>query len=59
MERVNTEDSPYELSPEITASGNAQNLIAGSSAYSKITESDARLKMQRGEVTCNACDSTV
>ena len=34
MERVNTEDSPYELSLEITASGNAQNLIAGSSAYS-------------------------
>ena len=43
MERVNTEDSPYELSLEITASGNAQNLIAGSSAYSVITESDARL----------------
>ena len=43
MERVNTEDSPYELSLEITASGNAQNLIAGSSAYSAITESDARL----------------
>mgnify|MGYP000448897359 FL=1 len=43
MERVNTEDSPYELSLEITASGNAQNLIAGSSAYSSITESDARL----------------
>ena len=43
MERVNTEDSPYELSLEITASGNAQNLIAGSSAYSTITESDARL----------------
>ena len=43
MERVNTEDSPYELSLEITASGNAQNLIAGSSIYSAITESDARL----------------
>ncbi len=43
MERVNTEDSPFELSLEITASGNAQNLIAGSSAYSAITESDARL----------------
>ena len=43
MGRVNTEDSPYELSLEITASGNAQNLIAGSSAYSAITESDARL----------------
>lgn len=43
MELVNTEDSPYELSLEITASGNAQNLIAGSSIYSAITESDARL----------------
>lgn len=44
MERVNTEDSPYELSLEITASGNAtSNLIAGSSIYSTITESDARL----------------
>lgn len=38
-----SEDSSYELSLEITASGNAQNLIAGSSIYSAITESDARL----------------
>ena len=43
MENVNTEGTPYKLSLEITASGNAQNLIAGSSAYSAVTESDARL----------------
>ena len=44
MERVNTDEAPYELSLEITASGNAAtNLIAGSSVYSTITESSARL----------------
>ncbi|MBE6889737.1 MAG: hypothetical protein E7485_06960 [Ruminococcaceae bacterium] len=44
MERVNTDESPYELSLEITASGNVgTNLIAGNSIYSTITESDARL----------------
>ncbi len=44
MDRINTEEAPYELSLEITASGNAAtNLIAGSSIYSTITESSARL----------------
>ncbi len=44
MERVNTDEAPYELSLEITASGNVgTNLIAGNSIYSTITESDARL----------------
>lgn len=44
MERVNTDEAPYELSLEVTASGNVSaNLIAGNSIYSTITESDARL----------------
>lgn len=44
MERINTDEAPYELSLEITASGNVgANLIAGNSIYSTITESDARL----------------
>lgn len=44
MSRVNTEEAPYELSLEISASGNAaKHLIAGGSIYSNITESDARL----------------
>ncbi len=44
MDRINTEEAPYELSLEITASGNAAtNLIAGSSIYSTLTESSARL----------------
>ncbi len=44
MSRVNTEEAPYELSLEISASGNAaKHLIAGGSIYSSITDSDARL----------------
>ncbi len=44
MSRVNTEEAPYELSLEISASGNAaKHLIAGGSIYSSITDSEARL----------------
>ena len=44
MSRVNTEEAPYEMSLEISASGNAaKHLIAGGSIYSGITESNARL----------------
>lgn len=44
MSRVNTEETPYELSLEISASGNAaKHLIAGGSIYSSITDSEARL----------------
>ena len=44
MSEVNTEESPYELSLEISATGNADTrLSASESTYSAVTESDARL----------------
>lgn len=44
FESINTEESPYEVSLEISASGNAASqLIANQSAYSAVTESSARL----------------
>lgn len=44
MSEVNTEESPYELSLEISATGNADTrLSASESTYSAVTDSDARL----------------
>ena len=44
MSEVNTEESPYELSLEISATGNAATrLSASESTYSAVTDSDARL----------------
>jgi len=44
MSGINTEESPYELSLDIFATGNAAaRLSANESVYSAVTESDARL----------------
>ena len=44
LENINTEESPYEVSLEISASGNAASqLIANQSAFSAVTKSNARL----------------
>lgn len=44
MSEINTEESPYELSLEISATGNAATRFsANNSTYSAVTESDARL----------------
>lgn len=44
MSHVNTEEAPYELSLEISATGNAvERLSANESTYSAVTESSARL----------------
>lgn len=44
LARVNTEESPYKLSLEVTASGNVNgHLDAGKSSYSAVINSDIRL----------------